>query len=618
MTPTGWGRSQPEVHPHGPFCHVAPLRVVHLHLEFMSLPSGVMPSPAACCRPSLAGRWRAGVAGRKQLARHPGARSRGSRPAAIPLLAVLVLALVGLPWRRVRAQADPRPTLIVFLTVDQLRPDYFTRFGAQLTGGLGRLSRGGAVFTHAYQDHAVTETAPGHASTLAGRFPAHTGIVLNSLGVEGDPEAPLLGGGGPSASPFRFRGSTLIDWMRLADPRSRALSISRKNRGAILPLGRAHQEVYWYAEDGRFTTSAYYHDTLPTWVVALNALRVPQRHAGVAWTPLLPASAYPEPDSVPVESTGRDFVFPHVAPADTAAAARQFVEYPWMDSLTLAGALRGARAMRLGAGPAPDLLAVSLSTTDAVGHRYGPDSKELHDQILRLDRALGAFLDSLYAMRDSSRVVVALTADHGMTPFPGVRSADPNQRGRFLDPAALAAPVRAALAARGVPAPAFQFGEGLVTVDRAALTRAGVAADSLLRAFAATLRATPGIARVDRPADLARADTVRDAIARRWLHMLPPDVDVPLVVTAQPFVVWGSGSYATHGSPNDLDAHVPVLFYGAPFRPGQYAEFARVVDMAPTLARILGVVPTERLDGHVLARALRRSGAAAPRAAPSR
>lgn len=516
------------------------------------------------------------------------------------------------------ARATPptaRPTLVVFLTVDQMRPDYFTRFAPQLTGGLGRLYRGGAVFTHAYQDHAITETAPGHASTLSGRFPAHTGIVLNALGVEGDPEAPLIGGGGPSASPFRFRGSTLIDWVRLADPRSRALSISRKNRGAILPLGRAHEAVYWYAEDGRFTTSAYYHDTLPTWVTALNARRIPQRHAGVAWTPLLPAGAYPEPDSVPVENNGRDFVFPHRAPADTAAAARQFVEFPWMDSLTLAGALQGARAMRLGAGPATDLLAISLSTTDAVGHRYGPDSKEMHDQIVRLDRSLGAFLDSLYTTVDSTRVVVALTADHGMTPFPGVRSADPNQHGRFVDPAVLVAPVRTALAARGVPAQAFQLGEGLVTVDRTAMARAGVDVDSLVRAFAATLRRTPGIARADRPADLARADTVHDAIARRWLHMLPADGDVPLVVTAEPYVVWGSGSYATHGSPNDLDAHVPLLFYGAPFRPGQYAEFARVVDMAPTLARVLGVTPTERLDGHVLEHALRTGSARTPAAA---
>src|ERR671931_160466 len=127
---------------------------------------------------------------------------------------------------RPMSSPDRVPTLVVFITVDQLRADYFDRFRGQLTGGLGRLARGGALFTNAFQDHAVTETAPGHASTLSGRFPRSTGIVRNSAGVQ-DPQAPPIGGGGPGASPFRFRGSTLTDWMRAKDPRTRAHSVSR-------------------------------------------------------------------------------------------------------------------------------------------------------------------------------------------------------------------------------------------------------------------------------------------------------------------------------------------------------------------------------------------------------
>src|SRR5262245_38788238 len=146
-----------------------------------------------------------------------------------------------------QAQAGAAPNLIVFVTVDQMRADYFERFLPQLTGGLGRLYRGGAVFTNAHQDHAITETAPGHSVTMSGRFPAHTGIVANVLGVN-DPQSPVVGGGGTGASPFRFRGSTLIDWLRVKDPQSRALSVSRKDRGAILPLGRAHQSVFWFVD----------------------------------------------------------------------------------------------------------------------------------------------------------------------------------------------------------------------------------------------------------------------------------------------------------------------------------------------------------------------------------
>ena len=185
----------------------------------------------------------------------------------------------------VAAQAPAQPTsstpsLLVFITVDQMRPDYFTRFESQLTGGLARLYRGGAVFTNAFQDHGITETAPGHASTMSGRFPRSTGIVQNSAGVE-DPTAPVIGGGAPGASPRRFRGTTLIDWLQKTDPRARALSVSRKDRGAILPVARNKQSVFWYAGTGNFSTSTYYADTLPTWVGQFNARRIPAQSAGV-------------------------------------------------------------------------------------------------------------------------------------------------------------------------------------------------------------------------------------------------------------------------------------------------------------------------------------------------
>src|SRR5687767_14700031 len=200
------------------------------------------------------------------------------------------------------AQANPQPAartpqLVVFVTVDQLLPAYFERYGRQINGGLARLHRNGAFFTNGYQDHAVTETAPGHASTLSGRFPRSTGIVTNALGV-GDQQAPIVEGlRGPGASPYRFRGSVLIDWMRQKDWRSRALSVSRKDRGAILPIGRAKQEVFWYPYD-RFATSTYYADTLPSWVQRFNARRVPQSYAGRRWELLLAPGEYSEVDSV--------------------------------------------------------------------------------------------------------------------------------------------------------------------------------------------------------------------------------------------------------------------------------------------------------------------------------
>ena len=314
----------------------------------------------------------------------------------------------------------------------------------------------------------------------------------------------------------------------------------------------------------------------------------------------MPDSAYPERDDVKAESGGQDYVFPHVLSDSAPIAASALPDFPWMDELTLSFALAGVRALGIGAGPQPDVLAVSLSTTDAIGHRYGPDSREIHDQIIRLDRALGAFLDTLFTMRDSTRVIIALTADHGVTPLPdaGIAGRPADARRVVVD--SVLTRIRAGIAARGIDTDAVRFQEGVLTINRRVLSRAGVSADSVARRFAVEARRVPGVARADEVKALARADTVRDTIARRWLHTLIPGSDAAVVVTLRPYDIWGPGTIAMHGQPSDLDARVPIIFYGAPFRRGVRQESARVVDIAPTLAEVLGVAPAERLDGVVL------------------
>jgi predicted AlkP superfamily pyrophosphatase or phosphodiesterase len=485
----------------------------------------------------------------------------------------------------------------VFITVDQLRPDYFDRFRSQLHGGLGRLMGGGASFVDGHQDHAITETAPGHASTMSGRFPRSTGITRNLAGVN-DPTSPLIGAKDLGASPFRFRGTTLTDWLTSADPRTRALSVSAKDRAAILPIGRSKQQVFWYANNGTFTTSTYYADTLPTWLRDFNARGLPQKLAGTEWRTLLNASAYSEPDSVPAEAGGRDFTFPHRISADSAAATVQIRYTPFMDELTAAVALEGLRRMDLGRGPTTDVLAVSFSATDYVGHFFGPESREQHDQIVRLDRVLGAFIDTLYTLRDSARIVFALTADHGVGFIPELHGS------LRVDIGPAIAAAKGVIAQASGDTAAIDFESGAFFLDR---VRAGtnVNADQVTRAFIAEAGKINGVLRADRFGDLARADTARDYIARRWLHMFPDDMLPAAVVTLKEGNIPNYPIPATHGSPHNYDAHVPIVFYGPPFKPGQYQTFARTVDIAATLARILGVTPTERLDGHPLTEAIR-------------
>jgi predicted AlkP superfamily pyrophosphatase or phosphodiesterase len=520
----------------------------------------------------------------------------------IPALFVLA-ALAGCSAKSA-TDAGRTPTLVVLVTVDQMRGDYLMRFRDQLTGGFDRLLQGGAWFRFAYQDHANTETAPGHAAAWSGRYPRHNGIVSNARGVP-DTSVRLIASAGEGASPFRVRGGMFFDWLRAADPTARALSVSRKDRGAILSVGQAREAVYWFAPEGRFTTSTYYADALPDWVVAFNGLQLPERLAGRVWEPLLPDSAYAEPDSVAAEHGGGDVAFPHVLSSDPSVAARSVKDWPWMDDLTLEFALAGVDALGLGEGPGTDLLALSLSATDHIGHRYGPDSREIHDQILRLDRSLGAFLDSLGRLVGDSRIVVALTGDHGVAPFPDLYASRTGQPAGRVSLRAIMAEIRGALADRGVPRRAVRLETDLLWVDRNVLNSAGVEADSLVAVFAELARAVPGVARVDLVRALASADTASDAIARRWLHALPPDLPIEAVVTLEPHWVWAPGVDAQHGSPWDYDAHVPVVLSGAPFRPGAYADTVRVVDLVPTLAAALGIPVPERVDGHVLGEVLR-------------
>jgi predicted AlkP superfamily pyrophosphatase or phosphodiesterase len=479
---------------------------------------------------------------------------------------------------------------VVLVAVDQLHPDYLTRFRSQLTGGLARFLEGGASFTNAFHDHAITETAPGHASMLSGRLPRSTGIIRNLAGV-GDSTSPLIGSRELGASPRRFRGTTLTDWLTAANPATRALSVSRKDRGAILPVGRSKQQVYWYASPGRFTTSAWYADTLPDWVNRFNDRRVPHRSAGQVWDLLLPSGAYPEKDAVRAEFGGRDYVFPHPLPADTAMAAASFFVYPMMDQHTLSFALEGLERLALGRGPQTDLLSVSLSTTDHIGHLFGPESREIHDQILRLDRYLGAFIDSLYRLRDSTRIVFALTGDHGVAPIPELHG-----KLRVEMQPAVAAAQEAVRAAGGDPEQ--------VDIESGALFLGDSGRAAGLDAFITAAKRIPGVMRVDRFADLP-GRAAKDPIARRWLNSFPQDMVPAAVVTLGPGHMYNYPVIATHGSPHDYDARVPLIFYGPGFKPGRYGQPSRVVDLGPTLAAVLGVQPTEPVDGQVLRAALR-------------
>lgn len=488
------------------------------------------------------------------------------------------------------------PRLILVLTVDQLRPDYLSRWRGQWTGGFRRMLDQGAVFLDGRQDHALTETAPGHSTVLSGRHPARTGIATNELGVP-DSTVKLVGAEGQGASPSRFRGTTLVDWMRSADTGFRFLSVSRKDRGAILPIGRSRGPVFWYA-GGQFTTSTWYADTLPGWVKDWNARGGPARLAGTAWQLLLPDSDYAEKDSQPWEHGGNETGFPHTISKDVEHAVGELGDRPWIDSLTLDFALTGTSALRLGSRTRPDLLAISLSATDGIGHEYGPDSREVHDHLLRLDRWLGSFLDSLESVVGQGRLLVVMTADHGVTPFPELALAQGRPAGRIPL-------VRLVRSTNPRVGSALSLSSGLILVDTLKLRAARVNRESLATSLAAQVQKLPGVLDAWTPGTLG-APLSSNVPAARWRRSLPPELQWLVAAAAKPGYIWSdSPGSTTHGTSNPDDVDVPVIFMGPGIRTGQRPDTVSTVDIAPTIARLLGIKPAEKLDGRVIKPALR-------------
>ncbi len=484
------------------------------------------------------------------------------------------------------------PRLVVSLVIDQLRPDYLERWRPQFRGGLAWLLRGGVFYVNGEQDHAMTSTAAGHSTMLSGRSPASTGLIANELGVP-DPASPLIGTSGPGASPHRFRGTTLADWMLGRNPATRILSISRKDRGAIPPIGRARVPVYWYSR-GMFTTSRYYADSLPAWLTTWNAREPASRLAGHAWQLSRPAADYPEVDARPFERGGKGQVFPHRLATDPAVAAVELEAHTLIDSLTLDAAWAGVRANGLGIDAITDLLAISLSATDNIGHRYGPGSREVHDHLLNVDRWLGNFLDSLATRVPLDQVVVSLTSDHGVTEYP-----EAGVGGR----ASLGAEVRALNAwgrdTIGTSAGAISY-SGLIMARTGELAKRGVDIDSLAAAIAARVRRLPGVLSVYTPRTLRAARTA-DAEAGRWRRQLPSDAEWLVATSLNPGWIWGSaGGETGHGTTNLDDRRVPILFRVPGVGPARITKVVRTTDIGPTFAALLNLKPTERVEGVAL------------------
>lgn len=519
------------------------------------------------------------------------------------LVSSLALAAAALP---LAADNTVKPRLVLVVSVDQMRADYLTRFASLYKGGLKRLLEQGAVFTQARYRHACTETGPGHSVILSSRSPRHSGIVANAwydellhrrVNVVDDPTVTVLGGTGRAASPAHFVGFTLGDVLKKESPGSRVVGMSFKDRAAILMAGPRADAAYWFGSDGRFVTTTYYLPAAPAWLAAWNARRLPDGYGGRAWERLLPDTRLYEklagPDHVSGEYDRQDTTFPHRLRG--TPPAREFYDSLWRtpfaDEILRDFALEAAARHELGMRDVTDLLAVGFSATDVIGHTYGPDSQELMDQLLRLDGTLGSLLDALEARVGAGRVLLVLTADHGVQPLVEVLQARGVTGARRADPAVLTKAVNDALAARfpGATGLALDTEEG-VTFDLEALARRGLHRRDAEQAVEKALLGTGLVAAVYTQAQLLGEPPAGDPYFALYQRAFYAPRSAHLTVRLKEHVYVDSRPGGTgHGSPYDYDRHVPIVFMGPGVKAGTHAEPCGPEDIAFSLGRLLGL-----------------------------
>jgi hypothetical protein len=537
------------------------------------------------------------------------------------------LALLLGAWPQGEPLAEARreqesPTLLVVLVVDQMRFDYIGRYGRTWNGGLQRLVSEGAVYERAFYPYLNTVTCAGHATIGTGALPYRHGVIMNEwyrraakrrmscthdasvTSVPSTPPAEPIG-----HSPDRLRVPSLGDRLRAASPSSRVVALSMKARSSVMLAGHGGTAVTWFASSNVWATSTAFAPTTTSEVQAFVDAHPVERERGEVWDRLRPTTDYSGADVSTFERppTGWTVTFPHPLSGAPGTPDARFVELwersPYSDAYLGRMAAGLTAAYQLGQRDVVDYLAISFSALDYVGHDFGPASHEVQDTLLRLDRTLGTLFDVLDTTVGRNRYVVALSADHGVSAIPEALGAAGGDAGRVLS-AEVQKVAEAAMTAAHGPGPHVAH----VEYSNVYLTDAARQRAQKDRAFTQPLIEAvgkmPGVLRVWSAHDLASKRQSGDPIERAAALGHHPEESGDVIVVLWRNWIGTNTSAATHGSAHWYDQHVPVIFMGAPFKPGRYASLASPADLAPTLASLIKL-PMPDIDGRPLTDALR-------------
>jgi len=487
------------------------------------------------------------------------------------------------------------PPLVVVVIFDQFRYDYITRLYPYFRrDGFRRLIERGAFFTQCHHVHIPTYTAPGHATISTGTVPRFHGIVGNvwydtrtseRVYAVSDPAAEAVGGKYRwGESPKNLLANTVGDELKLKTGfRGKVISLSLKDRAAILMGGHLADMAVWFStEDGHFITSSYYTADAPAWLKDFNSKRLPGRYFGRTWRPYGPPEAY--------ASAGSGSFSHHLGTRSEVPDRRFFRELkatPFGNDLLLELLKAAVVGESLGRDDIPDLLLVSFSANDYVGHKYGPHSAEVVDMVLRSDSIVAEMLRFLDRRVGRGRYVLVLTSDHGVAPVPETLSSRGMLAGR-LSYDTVRARINSILTAK--------FGEGdwvlsvslpWVYLNDTLLSKHGSLRE-IRRLLKDSLMEVEGVLRVFTREDMEEGRfPPEDMVARLAYNGFNPERSGDLIIIPKAFYVMGNYAATNHGTPYTYDTHVPLIFYGRGIRRGTHSAPCATTSIAPTVSAIL-------------------------------
>jgi predicted AlkP superfamily pyrophosphatase or phosphodiesterase len=503
------------------------------------------------------------------------------------------------------------PKLAVIIVVDQMRADYVDRFNGGWTAGLKRMVAQGAWFQKAAYPYQKTVTCAGHATISTGTFPNTHGVFQNAwwdreqrrmMTCTQDPNATDVGygiavTGGDSA--YRLQVPTFTDVMRTGR-KSHVVSLSLKARSAIMLAGHGGDAVAWLTDalDGWETSKVFGDAPVPAVKAFVDANPI-AADVGKTWDRALPAAAYTGPDDGVGEAPapGWTRTFPHVLAAQPDKTYfAQWEQSPFADAYLGRFAAALVDALQLGAHDTTDVLAVSFSSPDLVGHGFGPRSHEVQDMYARLDKTIGTLFDALDEKVGKDQWVAALTADHGVTPIPEQLAAEGKDAGR-VDASAMYTAIEEALHG------AFTPGRHVTVISTNDIYFEPGVYDKIRRSREVTTKVLGAIGRQRGVERVFLSEEIRDGAKSKDPQVRAaalsyfPGRSGDIVFTTKPGWMF-SAAGTTHGSATPDDQRVPILFLGAGIKPGAYQDAATPADVTPTLAAIAGV--SMKAEGHAL------------------